>query len=225
MFKRMTLLRRRTGDTAAAFQAHWSSVHSTFVLELPGIRRYVQNDVIRRPSRVLCDGIVELWFDDAAALQAAFDSEAGRALPLDEANFLGGKIVSDVSEHVLVAGHPGGGAAKLISVVRSAAATRAPAWDRWHEHLRRAQSGIEGLVRMSHHRVASQRHVGSEANGPHDIAGFIVYHFRDAATRAAFVHGACDAVERIAADRGAAHARIPVIERIVKDGAIDPVSR
>ena len=79
MFKRMTLLRRRTGDTAAAFQAHWSSVHSTFVLELPGIRRYVQNDVIRGPSRVPCDGIVELWFDDAAAMQMGFASPAGQA--------------------------------------------------------------------------------------------------------------------------------------------------
>jgi hypothetical protein len=64
------------------------------VLELPGIRRYVQNDVIRRPSRVPCDGIVELWFDDAAALQCGVRQRGSRALPLDEANFLGGKIVS-----------------------------------------------------------------------------------------------------------------------------------
>ena len=102
MFKRMTLLRRRTGDTAAAFQAHWSSVHSTFVLELPGIRRYVQNDVIRRPSRVLCDGIVELWFDDTESLNAAFASPRGVTLMTHAREFIAEITTFLVERHVIV---------------------------------------------------------------------------------------------------------------------------
>jgi hypothetical protein len=122
----------------------------------------------------------------------------------------------------MVADIPAEAHAKLISVVRAPRRRAAPLVGSRHEHLRRAQSGIEGLVRMSHHRVASQRHVGSEANvNRTHCRVHRVITSGTAATRAAFVHGACDAVERIAADRGAAHARIPVIERIVKDGAIE----
>lgn len=216
MFKRITLLARRPDQSAHAFQTHWSRVHARLVLQLPGIRRYVQNDVVAATPGVRYDGIVELWFDEARDLQAAFDSDAGRALPLDEANFLAGKIVSDVQEHVLVAGAPGDAPAKLMSLVLGDPTDEA-GWHRRHEYLRGARHTIAGLVSMSHHRVVSQRHVGGEPSGARAVADFLVYHFESGGAREAFLQGPCDAVERPPQDATATLVRLAVTERILED--------
>jgi len=222
MFKRMTLLRRVPHHTQPQFRAHWAQVHAPLVLRLPGIRRYVQNDIVAADAAY--DGIVELWFDDEAALRAAFASAEGRALPSDEVHFLGGKIVCDVEERVIAAadGHVSG--AKLLTVLRSDRAADRDAWEEWH-------AGIAGMVepadfsctRMSVHRVASLQRVGSEARGGADPFAFIAYHFTTPEARSSFLDtGRADAVEHLASDASATYLRMTVSERVLRERSPAP---
>jgi uncharacterized protein (TIGR02118 family) len=85
MLKVMVLLAKRSGLSIAEFRRHWLEVHAPLVHALPGLRRYVQDHVVSNldipaavPLGVEIDGIAELWFDDEAAVQRAFASEADR---------------------------------------------------------------------------------------------------------------------------------------------------
>ena len=214
MFKRMTLLRRRDEQSTDAFQRHWSQVHSTFVLRLPGIRRYVQNDIVNAPAGVAYNGIVELWFDDEADLRAAFASAAGRALPADEANFIDGKVVCDVEEHVLIDQSIRPGSAKLISIVSQKGDRTAAAWDRWKAGVQSNSEQLRSICgRLSLHRVAAIQRVGSEASSAEDLFAFIVYHFVSPEARSAFLASpSCEEIERTGSELTDA-VRIAVAER------------
>ncbi|MGR3376532.1 EthD family reductase [Salipiger abyssi] len=80
--KRMSILRKRPDISAETFQEEWFNLHATLVRRLPGLRGYRQNLVLDGPSdpdgHRMVDGMVELWFDDGAAIDAAFGSGAGR---------------------------------------------------------------------------------------------------------------------------------------------------
>lgn len=91
MFKRMSILEKRPGDDLAFFSRHWRERHGPLVARLPAIRSYVQNHVeaVYEPVPFRIDGIVELEFDDAAAMDKAFTAETVRAVRADEPNFLG----------------------------------------------------------------------------------------------------------------------------------------
>ena len=214
MFKRMTLLRRRHDHGPEEFQRHWSQVHSTFVLRLPGIRRYVQNDIVDARPAVAYDGIVELWFDDEADLRTAFGSAAGRELPADEANFLGGKVVCDVEEHVLIDQSLEPGTAKLISIVKESADRTAGAWHRWEAGVQSRVGPLRAVCRrLTLHRVAAIQRVGSEADSAHDLFAFVVYHFVSSEQRNTFLASPlCERVEQVGS-KPASAVRIAVIER------------
>ena len=66
-----------------------ADVHGPLAMAMPGLRRYVQNfvepDDRRDPP---WDVIVEMWFDDRAAMEAAWRSEAGSRASADNANCL-----------------------------------------------------------------------------------------------------------------------------------------
>lgn len=91
MFKRMSVLEKRPGDDPAFFSRHWRERHGPLVARLPAIRSYVQNhvEVVYEPAPFRISGIVELGFDDAAAMDKAFTAERVRAVRADEPNFLG----------------------------------------------------------------------------------------------------------------------------------------
>lgn len=93
MIKRVALLARRPDFDRAAFSRYWRATHATIVCCAAGIRRYLQNHVteeLGKPGRLSIDGIVELWFDDEAAMRgwAAGATEAGYLL--DEPKFMRG---------------------------------------------------------------------------------------------------------------------------------------
>jgi hypothetical protein len=63
---------------------------------VPQIRRYVQSQIVGTSSRpdipdiaVDSDGIAELWFEDAAALEEAVETQAMQRLLADGATFIG----------------------------------------------------------------------------------------------------------------------------------------
>lgn len=91
----MTLIRRRPDLSADAFGVYWAGPHAAIARDYPGLRRYVQNHVVRRldPATVDsfdCDGMAELSFASDTAMRAALASPVSQALVADEPTFLSG---------------------------------------------------------------------------------------------------------------------------------------
>jgi uncharacterized protein (TIGR02118 family) len=110
LLKRMSTLRRRTDITEADFEREWT-VHRDLVRKMPGVSGYRQNAVIARERTkgqpcgyddLPIDGIVELWFEDAAALEAAFSSPAGLTTMAHARTFLAEITAFVVVEHRIV---------------------------------------------------------------------------------------------------------------------------
>ena len=85
LLKRMSTLKRRADLTEDDFRREWV-VHRDLVRKMPGVSGYRQNVVIARERTkgqpcgyddLPIDGIVELWFENPATLEAAFSSPAG----------------------------------------------------------------------------------------------------------------------------------------------------
>jgi len=105
MIKLTFVLRRLPALSREDFQSYWLERHGPLVRALAprlGIRRYVQlhtmeadvNELLRasRGGPEPCDGVAELWFDDARALEAAASTAEGREAALtlleDERRFI-----------------------------------------------------------------------------------------------------------------------------------------
>lgn len=159
MMKQIAILARRDGATREAFQAHWSMRHAGLMAVLPGLVRYVQNDVLRAlPRRHLpplpgeIDGIEELWFRSAAALGEAATSSAAQTVLHDEPNFAGGKSVFTVHELVVYDGATDDAAPrhKRISMLRRRAPTTKAQfqsyWSTVHLELARAHRHADRYV-------------------------------------------------------------------------------
>lgn len=78
----------RDGDvTTEELREYYREEHVPLVKELPDLQGY---DVAfpRNPERSPFDGLAQLYFEDAAALGAAMDTEAAERMQADGANFL-----------------------------------------------------------------------------------------------------------------------------------------
>ena len=78
---------------------------------MPGVAGYRQNVVIARErikgqacgyDELPIDGIVEMWFEDAATLEAAFGSPAGRTTMKHALTFLAEITAFVVEEHRVI---------------------------------------------------------------------------------------------------------------------------
>jgi uncharacterized protein (TIGR02118 family) len=90
MTKMMLLLYKRTDLTADEFNRYWRESHQPLLLQLPGLKKLVLNQV-RRDSDIpesACDGISEAWYDSPDAVFASLASPAGQAVAADSPNFL-----------------------------------------------------------------------------------------------------------------------------------------
>ncbi|NUZ06099.1 EthD family reductase [Piscinibacter koreensis] len=77
MIKFISIFSHPAGASLEEVRDFWFNVHAPFVkANLPGLRKYVINLPLRVPGAPdpACDGVVELHFDDVAALQAALAS-------------------------------------------------------------------------------------------------------------------------------------------------------
>ena len=104
MIKSISLLTRKAGMTHEEFMRHWIEIHAPLAHAVPGLRRYVQNDIVAEPSRpdilehdIAVDGIAELWYDDREAMQRGNASAEAKRLHADGALFIG-RIKSFVVE-------------------------------------------------------------------------------------------------------------------------------
>jgi len=89
MLKFIVVVYRRTDLTPDQFRRHFEQVHGPLALQLPGVKKYVQNYVCADPSRESpgWDAIVELYFDDWATMEAAWASPQGEASDADLPKF------------------------------------------------------------------------------------------------------------------------------------------
>lgn len=104
--KRMSFLRKRADISSERFQDEWFNMHSVLVKRLPGILGYRQNLVIdRRKDRlndsepdpeVSIDGVVELWFENADAIDRAFRSPCGNTTMMHAQEF-----ISEISTYMV----------------------------------------------------------------------------------------------------------------------------
>ena len=88
--KVILLLPRRADMSPEAFGQHLRETHLPLVTKLPGLRRLVVNWVLPDPNQPppASDAVAEDWFDDVAAMGAAFASPEGQAVAADVPNFL-----------------------------------------------------------------------------------------------------------------------------------------
>lgn len=81
-------------DDPAAFDRHYREVHLPLAQRMPGLRRVEVSRVTGSPGGTSPYYLMaEMYFDDAASLQAALQSAEGRAAGKDLMGFAG-KIVS-----------------------------------------------------------------------------------------------------------------------------------
>lgn len=111
LLKRMSLLRRLPDVSPERFKLEWREEHARLVKRLSGVRGYRQNLIVHREAPkgtvvgyegLAVDGIVELWFDDAASLDAAFATPQGTTLMTHAREFIGEITTFLVENHVVV---------------------------------------------------------------------------------------------------------------------------
>jgi uncharacterized protein (TIGR02118 family) len=85
MLKFMVVLYRRKGMSSEEFERHLRDIHGPLARKLPGSRKYVQNYPAADATRnaPAWDAIVELYWDDRAAMEAAWSSPEGAASDAD----------------------------------------------------------------------------------------------------------------------------------------------
>jgi uncharacterized protein (TIGR02118 family) len=89
MIKFMVVVYRRVELTRVEFRRHLENVHGPLATKLPGLKKYVQSYVSDDSTRKHpgWDAIVELWFEDRAAMEAAWASPQGAASDADLSAF------------------------------------------------------------------------------------------------------------------------------------------
>ena len=93
MIKVMILLKKKPGFTDDEFIEYWNKKHGPLAVKmLPGVRKYIQNHLIKMPGvKYEADGIAELWFDDMDAFQKFMEwreTDAAKELREDEERYL-----------------------------------------------------------------------------------------------------------------------------------------
>lgn len=86
MVKMVQLLERHDDYTHEEFVERWQGSHADLAKDLPNLQKYTTS-VPTDPERSAYDGVVELYFEDMADLQAAFESETGEEVMADAAEF------------------------------------------------------------------------------------------------------------------------------------------
>jgi uncharacterized protein (TIGR02118 family) len=85
MLKVISLLKRKEELSFEEFRNWALEEHPPLGKKLPGIRKYRMSVVLEDNPELPCDAVSEFWFDDDAARQAAFATEAGKAAGADAA--------------------------------------------------------------------------------------------------------------------------------------------
>lgn len=107
MVKLIALLKRKPSISREAFAQRWLNEHVKLSAKMPGLREYRINiATARQPegtgAATLYDGTAELWWDSVDAMEAAFESEVGKAAGIDADEFADVRIHIYTEEHLVV---------------------------------------------------------------------------------------------------------------------------
>jgi len=84
MLKFCVVLYKRPDLTQEEFRRHLQETHGALAQNLPGLRKYIQNFVCADPKRTPgWNAIIELYFDNWSAMEAAWASPQGAASDAD----------------------------------------------------------------------------------------------------------------------------------------------
>jgi uncharacterized protein (TIGR02118 family) len=109
VIKLVYCITKKPSLTDEQFFHYWESIHGPIGARIPYVRRLVQSRRIMIPGDTRppdYDGVVELWFDNEAALLTARKSAEWKASSDDEANFIDHSRVAYVvtREYVVIDG-------------------------------------------------------------------------------------------------------------------------
>lgn len=81
MLKFVVVLYRRPDLSPEEFFTNLRDEHGPMAERIPGLRRYIQNHVVADPTRKHpgWDAVIELYWDDWAAMEAAWQTPEGQA--------------------------------------------------------------------------------------------------------------------------------------------------
>ena len=85
MIKIMALMKRRDDMSFADFRKWIMEDHVAFARNLPGMKKYTSNVLLAENPDAPFDGVSEMFFEDEAAMAAAFATDAGKAAGGDAA--------------------------------------------------------------------------------------------------------------------------------------------
>lgn len=86
MIKIMALMKRREDMSFADFRKWIMEDHVAFARNLPGMKKYTSNVLLSENPDAPFDGVSEMFFEDEAAMAAAFATEAGKVAGGDAAS-------------------------------------------------------------------------------------------------------------------------------------------
>lgn len=109
MVKLIALLKRKPTITHDAFARRWLNEHVKLSAKMPGLRGYRINIATSRQpagsaADPIYDGTAELWWDSIDEMEAAFDSDIGKAAGVDADEFADVRIHIYTEEHFIVPG-------------------------------------------------------------------------------------------------------------------------
>ena len=89
MLKFMVVLYRKPELSETEFHRFLREVHGPMALQIPGLRKYIQNHITPDPTRKHpgWDAIVELYFDDWSSMESAWATPEGKAATADVGEF------------------------------------------------------------------------------------------------------------------------------------------
>ncbi|MET0596795.1 MAG: EthD family reductase [Mesorhizobium sp.] len=85
MIKVMALMKRREDMSFEDFRKWILDDHVAFARNLPGLKKYTSNVLLSENPDAPFDGVSEMYFEDEAAMAAAFATDAGKAAGGDAA--------------------------------------------------------------------------------------------------------------------------------------------
>lgn len=86
MTKVLVMLYKRSDLSWDEFQRYWREIHGPLAVQLPGLRRYVENHSPEPGNPPY--GVAELYFDRSDDFLAAIASPEGKAALADLSNFV-----------------------------------------------------------------------------------------------------------------------------------------
>jgi uncharacterized protein (TIGR02118 family) len=143
-------LKRRTDLLQPRFFTWWLEQHRALAEQLPGLRQYTISLAVDDEDGPF-DGMAELWFDDLAAADAAFASQAGRAARADADAHVARRERLNLTEHTII-DHPAPPRFKYTAGLKRRADMSREAFARWW--LERHVSYVKQFPAMRKYRVS-----------------------------------------------------------------------